>query len=261
MGVSKWTISIFKFLKEIEIYAKAIIFTQKDSRMKYVKLWGGLGNQMFQYVFGQYLEKLHGEEVVYINDKATGDLGQLRISRFRIKSNQVEGLVDRSMHRYFNKHYRIKRFLLKKFPFLSGKILVEGDIAAVVSDTAGYRIFDGYWQCLEYLAGSESLIREQFQLKDEAEFRDAVYYPQIQKVNSVSVHVRRGDFLTSSFHYELPLDYYQKAIEHICSVTADPVFFVFTNDIPWAKEHFNLHANTVFVNQASVRDADLSDFI
>lgn len=56
--------------------------------------------------------------------------------------------------------------------------------------------------------------------------------------NIVGIHVRRTDYLKfASHHYNLPLAYYQQAIEKL---QADKVM-VFSDDIAWCRQHFPSH--------------------
>lgn len=59
--------------------------------------------------------------------------------------------------------------------------------------------------------------------------------------NSVSIHVRRGDYLSShyiSWYWHLHnTDYYQKAIEYVKNKFEDCSFYVFSDDIEWCKEN------------------------
>ena len=65
---------------------------------------------------------------------------------------------------------------------------------------------------------------------------------QIKISNSVSVHVRRGDFLDSNnynkFGAVCTLNYFLYAIEKIKTLVENPHFFFFTNDISWVKNNF-----------------------
>jgi hypothetical protein len=67
---------------------------------------------------------------------------------------------------------------------------------------------------------------------------------QISKVNAVSLHVRRGDYVqnakTNANHGVCSLDYYRAAIQNILERVEAPSFFIFSDDIPWVKEHLVL---------------------
>lgn len=61
------------------------------------------------------------------------------------------------------------------------------------------------------------------------------------KRETVGVHVRRGDYLTSAPHLNLDEDYYQQAMSHF---SADNYHFVvFSDDIEWCKQFFNRYKN------------------
>lgn len=63
----------------------------------------------------------------------------------------------------------------------------------------------------------------------------------MSRENSVSVHIRRGDYLLrkhSKIHGLCSLEYYLQAIQFIKSKSKDPVFYFFSDDIPWARENF-----------------------
>lgn len=65
-------------------------------------------------------------------------------------------------------------------------------------------------------------------------------YDIITQSNSVFLGVRRGDFLQGDnrrIFYVCDLSYYQRAIEYMQAHVADPVFIVFSNDIPWVREN------------------------
>ena len=70
----------------------------------------------------------------------------------------------------------------------------------------------------------------------------------INSCNSVSIHVRRGDYLSQEMVAKMgnicTLDYYKNAIELIKRKISNPVFFVFSDDIEWVKKNLladNMH--------------------
>ena len=52
--------------------------------------------------------------------------------------------------------------------------------------------------------------------------------------NSVSVHIRRGDYLMYDYFQACTPEYYRRAIEFIISRVEKPLFFVFSDDLAWS---------------------------
>ena len=70
-----------------------------------------------------------------------------------------------------------------------------------------------------------------------------------QSTNPVSLHVRRGDCTVASTNrVDLPLEYYLNAISSITQRLDDPTFFVFSDDIPFAKEYLPQNVAMVFID-------------
>lgn len=74
---------------------------------------------------------------------------------------------------------------------------------------------------------------------------------EIEKCNSVSIHVRRGDYLSdtySSMFKSLGREYYEKATDHIKSKVDNPRFFIFSDDPEYIDDAFDWLDNRVIVN-------------
>jgi hypothetical protein len=82
--------------------------------------------------------------------------------------------------------------------------------------------------------------------------------------NSVSLHVRRGDYVTdpsaAAVHGTCDLGYYRSAVEHVARATgAQPVLFVFSDDPDWVAANLDLPQEMHLVrnNDASTNYEDL----
>lgn len=85
--------------------------------------------------------------------------------------------------------------------------------------------FVGYWQTFLYFDKYRKEILELFNLP-------------YNKVEMVSIHCRRGDYVTYAANFPpLPLEYYKRCILHFIS-KGHKNFLVFSDDIRWCKEHF-----------------------
>lgn len=94
----------------------------------------------------------------------------------------------------------------------------------------------GYFQSEKYFKHCEGLIRNYFTLKDEHTNYLKNKYPYILNQDSVSIHVRRGDYLTKQeWHTVQPIEYYNTAINIIGD---DKKYFVFSDDLEWCKQNF-----------------------
>ena len=100
---------------------------------------------------------------------------------------------------------------------------------------------EGYFQSEKYFAKYKKEVLELF-LNDDtragliSRLRDRY---SVELHNSVSVHIRRGDYLDKPENIPfVGLDYYWKAIVEIMEKRDISCILVFSDDIPWCKENF-----------------------
>ena len=185
--------------------------------MNVVKLMGGLGNQLFQYAFGQHVQEVTGRPV-----------------RYNTSWYNVERIPPRP--------YRLNKFemVVGAISYDKYKIVKEKDSLASLASMDS-RHFHGYWQDPRFY--NEILLerlRNEFHVKQEfwtKEFTEWYEYINLSK-NAVALHVRRGDYLHHPDHLVLTLRYYQKALAYMQAIKTDPEIFVFSDDIEWCKEQF-----------------------
>lgn len=228
-----------------------------------VKIWGGLGNQMFQYAFGLYLAERRGEKAFFFTDIDKEAVLDILFFKVSIEYLSAEALQKKGydFQNYFL--YRFKRKMIQILPFLNKKILVE-NVSPFRSDVSdSYSLFDGYWQSYKYLEPIESKLREQFVLKAN-DYTDLELYTEIRNVTSVSLHIRRGDYLkgkNTAIYENVSMEYYEEAIGYFSRALASPQFYVFSNDLDWVKNNLKMPANLpfVYVNNANTTNAALAD--
>jgi hypothetical protein len=119
----------------------------------------------------------------------------------------------------------------------------------------GSAYLDGYWQSSRYFKDFELRIREDFQLVEPLNQvlrrrREAL---GIGASITVSVHVRRGDYVTdraaNATHGTLGPDYYDRAVEHIAARLQNSFrLIIFSDDIAWAQKNLHLPASTIYVD-------------
>lgn len=221
--------------------------------MVIVRLWGGIGNQLFQYVFGQYIRYKYNEVVKY-DDNAFNSSKQLR----KRELDNLTISVEYDNHCTFSKYYGFKGKLLRYIYQLNPKhhfIGLHGIIPSTIREDEDY-FFQGYWQDYKYY---EWLVKNvpgfHINLKtfpnELSEYRD-----MIQKTaNSVSLHVRRGDYFKPQFisTYGVCSEaYYQEAIKRIKNKIPEVRLFVFSDDLEWVKNHIELDADAVLISNYDI---------
>jgi hypothetical protein len=218
---------------------------------------GGLGNQMFQYAAGKSLSlKFRVPLKLNTRDFLGYQLHQgFELNRLFICSNEIATendltevlswqrvkIVQRVLRRPQLKSLRHKSFVVEpSFSYWSGINQLEGN-----------SFLYGHWQSEKYFIEFAESIRRDFTYILPFSDQNAEIADKISRVNSISLHVRRGDYVSNSknvFIGVCSLEYYQKAIENIKALVDAPVFFVFSDDIDWAKNNLNLDKSTVFID-------------
>lgn len=213
-----------------------------------IQMAGGLGNQMFQYAL--YKQLISMGKTVKMDDEAgfredaqrNPALAPFGVVYERASNQEIMEMTDSSMA--FTARVRRKLFGRKRRAYFEedkcfqSKIFEWDDI-----------YLEGYWQSEKYFQDVGSLLKKEFGLKSVRENREngyglseqaEKYLRQMEQCESVSIHVRRGDYLLPQnqelFGNICTDQYYEKAVKKIMESHPDAVFYLFTNDREWAAE-------------------------
>lgn len=107
----------------------------------------------------------------------------------------------------------------------------------------------GYFACEKYYGDILYDLREKIQFPPSSNPLNEEMAKEMQERNSVSVHVRRGDYLNpenaAMFGNICTPAYYRKALEIMKEKVPDTHFYLFSDDIPYVKKEFSGDAYTV----------------
>lgn len=99
----------------------------------------------------------------------------------------------------------------------------------------------------KYLNGIEGVLRKDFKFKNKLKGSNLDLYNEISTRNSVSVHIRRGDYIQLGMPVATN-EYYRKAIKMIKKEVVDPYFYVFSNDENYAYKFFGNESNCKIIS-------------
>lgn len=222
----------------------------------FISVFGGLGNQMFQYAY-------------MLSWRALGQRAEICPISFRMKDHngfelpEVFGPVRKDVGFSWSRFvFAVYRGFKKVFPkrlhdkvdnVLGVKTIVQSDHARYEDKcndvTQGKRIVfcRGVWQSEKYFVSAVSEVRDAFKF-DEEQLSDnsRSVLKKIRETNAVSIHVRRGDYLSFGNWSEMcPLDYYKRAFALVSERVENPYFFVFSDDKDYVKQYFDMENCTV----------------
>ena len=213
-----------------------------------IKLTGGLGNQLFQYSFGRYLSLKHNTELKFdmqLNVNASNFTHRsLGLSKYNIDLNFATNKEIESCKFFrIGSLSRIERKLNQSFPFLNKKYVVEKPFIILnenlLLDDCYY---EGYWQSEFYFKSITDILKADLKLNFDLSDQNKRIARDMADSISVSLHIRRGDYLSVNLNAEIfsicSLKYYQDAINIFRTKYENPVFYIFSDDILWAKQNF-----------------------
>lgn len=227
---------------------------EKNSTIIMVELNGGLGNQMFQYAFGRALSlKYDCDFYINIDTLKKGisnryfTARQFELNIFDIKAreageNEIRKFSSNNLLAKIFKKQKSKNiiFIERSFKYHPESENIQGNV-----------YLKGYWQTEKYFTKWRNAIMKDFTfLLDKNKLTQKIG-EDISLKNSVSIHIRRGDYLTSpssnEVHGVLPLQYYIEAMEVIQNKVSDAFFFVFSDDSNWVKQQFFKDKNNMVI--------------
>lgn len=232
---------------------------------------GGIGNQMFQYAAGRSLALTTNQSLMLdLNDFYDYKLHQgFELSRvFNVSAESASANALNELLGWRVNHLARRVLRRSQFAWLRGqKFVVEPhfnywpDFFNLTGDCYLY----GYWQSERYFKPFESVIRRDFTFREPLTDRNLELAAAIALGQSVSLHVRRGDYVsdvkTGQVMDVCSLEYYRKAISYISERIERPVFYVFSDDMVWVRQNLNVSFPCVYVEHnrlaESYRDMQL----
>ncbi len=227
--------------------------------MDVVLIFNGLGNQMSQYAF--YLQKKrYNENTIFILDKKS------RSEHNGFELTIVFGIdykntLKKQILYYVFRFLEVQRFKLVMYPFKKLLKYFGFELHSEVenydfqqeylnSNSDSVRFLQGGWHSEKYFIDIKYELSEVFNFKEDNDRRLKAYLYEIDNSESVSIHIRRGDYISNEFNYNrygsvCSIAYYMAAIAEIKKLISNPKFFVFSNDISWVKENSIFNGMTV----------------
>lgn len=228
------------------------------ANMIVVRIKGGLGNQLSQYAFLRLMQKQYPNVDVKAdvsfytqNRDHQGYELEKRFSNCKITHASTWDILSttgklvcqydsRRRHHIINKGVNFINWFLpgKEHNYIQQTIesgYMEENVFFQL-DTRKNWYLEGYWHSYDYASIMKELRRElNFQPCFDRENINCLKH--IQERNSVSIHIRRGDYVNSSFDI-VGEEYYFKAMHLLCEKVADPFFVVFSDDVTYARRMF-----------------------
>jgi len=222
-----------------------------------VHLMGGLGNQLFQYAAArQIAHRLHTTLKLDVTSFASDPLRTYSLHPFRIHEQFASPKELAAIRRPYESRlawYMLRLSQVFHLPY-GWTVLQENHFRPFdprLMKVSGNVYLKGYWQSEKYFADIRDIIRREFTLKHEPDPVNRDMAELIGSVESVSIHVRRGDYVlnpdTHRIHGVCGLSYYQTCIDYIAERVDRPHFFVFSDDAAWAQENLRLAHPVTFV--------------
>lgn len=237
--------------------------------MVIVRLIGGLGNQLFQYAAARRIAQRRNLPLkLDISGFESYKLHAYSLKHFCIREEfatpeeiaEVKGTSKKGLAKLA---FRLGR---KLKPYYRWSVFREphfGPFDPNIMKTPDQVYLDGYWQSEKYFVDIQDVIRREFTVKYEQDRQSRAMAEKIARIQSVSIHVRRGDYVSNPRTNQIlgtcGLDYYEQCVKRIAEQILFPHFFVFSDDPRWVTENLRLDypATLVTHNDAARNYEDL----
>lgn len=194
---------------------------------------GRIGNQMFQYAALVGISKNRGFDFCIPNH-----------SQYNFRE-EFEDSSGRSIHHQLQKSFKLS-YLNGRYGLVDGSIIQLNQhhfCEELFNECPDNSTLEGYFESYKYFENCEDELRLDFQFHDDLLEESKKFYKKNSIKKSVSIIVRRGDFLLyPDCHPVCSLDYYKSCIDFF----GDRQFVIISDDIEWCKSQEIFNGNNFY---------------
>lgn len=213
-----------------------------------VRLWGGLGNQLFQYATGKALALRNNTDLKIdlslLENQSKGPLEPQRefdLKVFNITPEfasdgeikfynpPVNDLFDKFNAKWLNLRFPNRTYLEKHFHYDSNVKFLPDNTCIV-----------GNWQSPKYFHDFEKNLKKEITFRENIIESSKELSIEIMESSSVCINVRRSDYISHPEYSKIlgfrGLEYLIPAVEKIKEMVENPSFYIFSDDIEWCQK-------------------------
>ena len=213
----------------------------KNKKKIIIKIYGGLGNQMFQYAAGRALSLWHQVplciNIEWFNTKQNSTIA--RIYQLNIFKNITAPIQKSSFFPCQNLIKPLTQYLSLSHTIREPHFAYWPAFSRITQPA----MLVGYWQSEKYFENFQNEILHDFTFPALPKKAEQLSKEIAKTPESVSVHIRRGDYISNpqaqAFHGNLQHDYYNKALQTIKYSCGNTKLFIFSDDPQWARQNFD----------------------
>ncbi len=222
-----------------------------------VRIYGGLGNQLFMYACGLALAcRRQAPLLMDVGMLTSEQYRPFGLGVFKLRAPTADARLVRKIRGFGDSKFSREWFHIRRALGLAhnpGYVREHGwRFDAQVLAAAAPCYLKGHWMCERYFADHVAEIRQDLTFREPPIGRNAEIAAEIAAcANPVSIHVRRGDYLAggnAAIYATLGRTYYQQAVSKISTSLERPRFFCFSDDPQAARAELALPQDTLFID-------------
>lgn len=176
-----------------------------------MRLFGGLGNQLFQYAFLFALSRQGGKARLEASSYEHDDKRVCELHHFRV-SLPIEGGPPPWAFRKSRIPACLRSlFAAPKYPHFREEKR-HGFDPGLAAPPRRHTYFKGYFQTEQYFLHCREQLCREFRLKTPLTPENARILEDIRSCCSISLHIRRTDYLSNPYLSPPPLEYYLRSM-------------------------------------------------
>lgn len=249
-----------------------------------IKFSGGLGNQLYQYAFFRLLCQKHPQAIIKadISNYKLYDVHQgYELDRIFAKSKEHIVPIANMGEQFFNRgeipvlcgkrfgkaleipiawfnarsrkwfkkrkkvYYIDEEYINEQYSGREKALYIQKKVKEIDDKHNWY--ISGYWQDEQIYDVDLSSLSNQLEFPPLIDEINLMWKEKIETSNSVSIHVRRGDYVGTKFDV-VTMEYYRNAVEYIKKYVDRPVFFVFSEDEKYIENEFKWLENKYVIS-------------